>query len=168
MLSLRCERTREGLKSSRPCTRLAQLLDLTTLVAVYGPDLAVDELEQKLRCPGCGSHRFSLHIALPPGDRGMKDAEPPRRQMPVHQSGYYTLGSTPDPLIVVICDCKGGRRGQYRRETLLEHFDPGIDMPSLLPHIARWRGCGLAIPNPTKHDLARPPACHIRYDVEGI
>jgi hypothetical protein len=69
-------------------------------------------------------------------------------------------------VIVVTCSCKGGRRGEYRKETLLSVFDGSIDMPSLLAHIAAWRGCKLAKPHPTKLDLARARECLIHYDVE--
>jgi hypothetical protein len=77
-----------------------------------------------------------------------------------------TLDNCEDSVIVVMCACGGGRRGEYRKETLLSVFNWSIEMPSLLAHIAAWRGCALAKPHPTKLDLASFRECRIHYDVE--
>jgi hypothetical protein len=75
-----------------------------------------------------------------------------------------TLGESDDPWIVFICD-KCGRRGEYKRETLLAAFGPDIAMPSLLQPFAIKAGCVLA--QMDTHKLYGAPAeCKIHYDVE--
>ena len=68
------------------------------------------------------------------------------------------------PVIFLCTKC--GRRGEYRKETLLKEFDGGTSMPSLLKLFAAARGCALAA-----SDLRGPPVngayeCKIGYDVE--
>jgi predicted nucleic-acid-binding Zn-ribbon protein len=167
LLSLKCERTREGLKSVRACP-LPITLHLPSLIAALGPDLDVEALQKRLRCPRCGSDRFSLRITAPPAAAaGAADARPVARQMRPAR-GFDTLASTPENWIVVTCDqCK--RRGEYRKETLAAVFDPNIQMPELLPHIAAWRGCGLAKKYLAMSESLRNTdrrECRIVYDVD--
>jgi len=64
-LILQCERSRQGLKSVRPCISLFRI-STESLVAAYGHDFPVERLERTLCCPGCGSKRFSLRWVVPP------------------------------------------------------------------------------------------------------
>jgi hypothetical protein len=84
---------------------------------------------------------------------------------PARGDGITTLGNSPEKWIVVTCP-KCGRRGEYKRETLLEQFDPNTRMPDFLQIFAAAKGCRLATPNPTSFELARARECLIRYDVE--
>lgn len=167
LVSLKCERTREGLKSARACP-LPIVLHLPTLIAAFGPDLEVEQLQGRIRCPRCGSERYTLRTAVPPQPgAGVADAEPKARQMSVAKR-MDTLGSTPEPWIVVTC-ARCNRRGQYKRETLLAVFPADTQMPSLLAPIAAWRGCGLAKAYLAMdaHERAKVLRdCGISYDVE--
>jgi hypothetical protein len=164
-VSLRCDRRREGLKSVRPCAGERQV-HLPTLIAAWGPEVDIAELQKRLQCPVCGSDRFSLQIVQPPGaSAGKKDEERQPRKMRGARQGEHTLGQCSDPWIVMVCS-KCDRRGEYRRERLIEEFGNTIGMPDLLAVFAHSRGCGLATPDPTRFDLARARECLIRYDVE--
>lgn len=166
LISLRCERARIGLKSARPCSKLAQLLHLPSLVAVIGPDVEVEDLAKRLRCPGCGSERFSLKIVTPPAsDAGKADAVPKRRKMqPATRTN--TLGTTPEEWIVFKCMRDGcARWGQHRRAELIKEFGTEIQMPSLLLPFAASRGCGLAKGDLEGDWVKVGRACRISYDV---
>jgi hypothetical protein len=168
LVTLKCQRTREGLKSARACP-LPISLHLPSLIAALGPDLEVDALQQHLRCPRCGSDRFALGITAPPGVMaGADDAKPvPRRMQPA--TGFNTLATTPEEWVVVVC-AKCQRRGEYRKATLLAVFGPDVQLPSLLPMIAAWRGCGLASAYLAMSDQQRATGwreCRISYDVAG-
>jgi hypothetical protein len=165
LISLRCARTREGLKSARACP-LPFVLHLPSLVAALGHDTRLDALQTRLRCPRCGSTRFTVSMSIPSiGDRA-DEGPKPRRMRPARTGDDNTLAGTPHELIVVKCDCRGGRRGQYRKETLLAVFPGETQMQALLQHVAAWRKCPFAKPEPTQFDLARGFECRIHYDVE--
>lgn len=165
-VALRCHRRREGLKSAKPCAGELKV-HLATLIAVLGPDLDLAELQRRLRCPACGTDRIELRIVQPPSaNAGLKDAERPRRRMRPAESGRGTLGTCREPWIVFTCS-KCNRRGELRREKLIDEFGTGVSLPSLLAIFAHSRGCGLAIPHPSQLDLAGDRECKIRYDVEG-
>lgn len=166
LISLKCERQRAGMKTARPCP-MPQQLHVPSLIAAFGHDLEVDELQKRLRCPQCGSDRFALRFLTPPrGDAGKVDEAPIRRQMqPARGPGPATLANTPEPVIVFKCD-RCGRRGEYKKQTLLQEFDGNTDMPDLLAKFAAAKGCSLAIANPDKFDLARARECKIVYDIE--
>jgi hypothetical protein len=164
-VSIRCDRRREGLKSVKPCAG-QRPVHLPTLIAAWGPEVEIAELQKRLQCPLCGSDRFSLQIVQPPGvNAGKKDEATKPRKMRQARSGEHTLGQVHDPWIVMVC-ARCGRRGEYRREHLIEEFGNSIDMPSFLAVFAHSRGCGLAKPNPSQFDLTRAPECLIRYDIE--
>jgi hypothetical protein len=163
-VTLRCHRQREGLKSVRPCAGELKV-HLSTIIAVLGPDLEFAGLQQRMRCPACGTDRIELRISQPPAaDAGSSDAEPPRRRMRPARSGGETLGTSREPWIVFECN-RCNRRGEYRRERLIAEFGTDLDLPSFLAVFAHSRGCGLAIPKPSQLDLARGRECRIRYDV---
>ena len=61
---LTCQRSHEGLKTTKPCPRAFEL-DLDTLVAMLGHTFEVDQLSLRLVCPGCGSHHHSLSCIAP-------------------------------------------------------------------------------------------------------
>ncbi len=168
LLSLRCRRERAGLKSVRACP-LPVVLDFNSLTAAFGPDLEVDALRTRLRCPQCGSDRYELRMHAPPGkDAGRLDAKPvPRRMQPARSRGngkFDTLATTPDPWIVFTCP-RCGRRGEYKKETLLARFDPNIQLPSLLQPFAIAAGCTLAQADRDHPPINGGPDCKIHYDI---
>jgi hypothetical protein len=140
---------------------------LGTLIAVLGPDVDIADLQKRLRCPSCGTDRIELRIVQPPSaSAGANDAKRARRRMRPAEPGRETLGTCREPWIVFTCS-KCNRRGELRREKLVEEFCSEVSLPSLLAIFAHSRGCGLAIPQPRQLDLARDRECKIRYDVEG-
>jgi predicted RNA-binding Zn-ribbon protein involved in translation (DUF1610 family) len=165
IVALKCDRRREGLKSVKPCAGTFRL-HLSTLISTIGPDVKLEELQRRVRCPGCGTDRFALQLTRPPEpSAGAKDAEQPRRKMRQAGSGETTLGTSREPWVVFMCD-KCGRRGESRRTHLIEEFGNMVSFPDLLAIFAHSRGCGLAVPHPEQHDLTRAKECLIRYDVE--
>jgi hypothetical protein len=78
-LTLKCDRSRQGLKSIRPCRFHPFLLDLGTLVSALGHEFPADQLARRLVCPGCGSHSFSLSW--------ISSKAPPAEPVPIRQSG---------------------------------------------------------------------------------
>ena len=64
-VTLRCERSRQGLKSVKPCRIQPFLLDLASLVAALGHEFPISQLGQRLLCPGCGSRHFTLAWIAP-------------------------------------------------------------------------------------------------------
>ena len=166
VVALRCQRRREGLKSVKPCAG-ELTVHMATIIAVLGPDFDLAALQKVLRCPNCGTDRVEVRMIQPPSAAaGAEDAKQPRRRMRRARTGETTLGTSREPWIVFDCS-KCGRRGEYRRERLIEEFGNTIDLPSLLAVFAYARGCSLAIPQPTQLDLTRNKDCLIRYDVEG-
>ena len=168
LVSLKCERTREGLKSAKACP-MPITLHLPTLIAALGPDVQVGELQKRLRCPRCGSNRFGLRTTVPPGSgAGAADSMPKRRRMRPAGPGGDTLATT-DPWIVVRCG-KCQRHGQYKRATLLQVFPADRKMPDLVIEIAAWRGCALAKGyvelSPDMRAVSGPRECGIVYDVD--
>lgn len=67
-LILTCERSHQGLKTTKPCPR-PFYLELSSLVAVLGHSFEVDQLPRRLVCPGCGSHHHSLTWIAPKAPR---------------------------------------------------------------------------------------------------
>lgn len=170
-VTLRCHRQREGLKSVRPCAGELKV-HLSSLIAAMGPEVELGDLQRRLKCPVCGTDRVEIRWSQPPpATAGAKDAEAPRRQMRGAENGKGTptLGTCRDRWIVFVCG-KCGRRGEYKRETLLAEFDSTIQLPTLLEIFAHSRGCGLAVPNADPYGAAmmRGRQCLIRYDVEGV
>jgi hypothetical protein len=164
LISLKCQRSREGLKSVRACA-LPIVLHVPSLVAALGHDAALEDLQHCLRCPKCGSDHYEIRLSMT-GSTPAEEPSKPRRMQPVRAGSGNTLADCLDEFIVVKCDCRGGRRGQYRKETLLAVFPGETPMHDLLEKIAAWRGCAVARPNPTRFDLARTRECGIGYDVE--
>jgi hypothetical protein len=167
-ISLRCHRQREGLKSVRPCQGELKV-HLSTMIAILGPEVEVAELQRRLRCPVCGTDRVEVRVSQPPSpEAGKKDEEKPRRRMRQARSGETTLGTCRDPWVVFDCK-KCGRRGEYRREHLIEEFGNTVSMPSLLEIFAKSRGCGFANPGASPYDasMMNGRQCLILYDVEG-
>jgi len=164
-ITLQCDRRRAGLKSTRPCMQKVTL-DLASVVAALGPFVRLDELASKLRCPSCGTENIILHMSTPPVEPPKAEpGGPGRRQMRGIRAGEEHLGQYAEPWIVVHCrQC--GRRGEYRRETLLKQFGPDIRMTLLHPRIAAWRGCALAQRALDKPDLTVAFPCKIAYDIE--
>lgn len=167
-ITMRCHRQREGLKSVRPC--LGEIkVHLSTLIAAWGPEVDISHLQKRLRCPVCGTDRIEVRVTQPPpASVGAKDKErPPRRMRPDPQGG--TLGTTREPWIVFQCK-KCGRRGEYRRERLIEEFGNTVQMPDLLQIFAKSRGCGLATPGTSPYDASRMNGrqCLIVFDIEGL
>lgn len=66
VLKLSCQRRRAGLKSIRPCIGIVTL-EMTTLVAAYGPFIEIDQLQRRLFCPRCGSHDVMIRWMIPAG-----------------------------------------------------------------------------------------------------
>lgn len=64
-VTLKCERSRQGLKSIKPCRFQPFLLDLASLVAALGHDFPLNQLDRRLQCPGCGSRHFTLAWIAP-------------------------------------------------------------------------------------------------------
>ncbi len=64
-VTLKCERSRQGLKSVKPCRFQPFALDLASLVAALGHEFPIDQLERRLQCPGCGSRHFTLAWIAP-------------------------------------------------------------------------------------------------------
>ena len=64
-----------------------------------------------------------------------------------------TLAECERPMIRLICD-KCGRKGQYRKGTLVTRYGPDVVMPDLLHLIAKC----------DKHDPMRG-GCPVRYDL---
>lgn len=58
---------RHGLKQIREC-RCAYALDLPTLVWTRGAEFPVERLEERLRCPECGSRRVRIVRDIPMRD----------------------------------------------------------------------------------------------------
>jgi hypothetical protein len=81
------------------------------------------------------------------------------------RAGESTLGTSSVEWFVFACD-KCGRRGEYRRETLIGQFGPATYVVGLPERVAIWRGCELAIIRETHHDLQKPQPCGIRYDID--
>jgi predicted nucleic-acid-binding Zn-ribbon protein len=145
------------------------MVHLPTLIAAWGPEIDLADLQKRLQCPLCGSDRFSLQIVQPPSsEAGKRDEAPKRRRMRPGEAGRNTLGLSREPWIVFDC-AKCGRRGEYRRERLIEEFGSAIEMPGLLEVFAHSRGCGSARPDAGPYDASRMfgRECLIRYDVEG-
>jgi predicted RNA-binding Zn-ribbon protein involved in translation (DUF1610 family) len=166
-VSLKCHRQREGLKSVRPCAGELKV-HLSTLVSSLGPDVTLEELQKRLRCPACGTDRIEVQVSHPPrAEAGANDTKAPRRRMRQMKTGETNLGSSREPWVIFQCD-KCGRRGEYKRATLIEEFGNTIDYPSLLETFAHARGCGLARPEAGPYDADRMwgRQCLIRYDVE--
>lgn len=167
-VSLRCHRQREGLKSVRPCQGELKV-HLSTMIAVLGPEVEVAELQRRLRCPVCGTDRVEVRVSQPPpAAAGAKDAEKPRRRMRQSRTGQTTLGTSREPWVVFQCP-KCNRRGEYRREHLIEEFGSEVSFPDLLEKFAHSRGCGLARPNrdPYAAESMNGRQCLIVYDVEA-
>lgn len=61
---LTCRRTRQGLKSVKPCPK-PYVIDLGSLVAGLGHMFPIDQLERKLHCPTCGSRHYELAWIIP-------------------------------------------------------------------------------------------------------
>jgi hypothetical protein len=163
-VSLQCERRRAGLKSVRACAGVQQL-DMATLVASHGHMIEMADLQGLVVCPRCGSKNVALSFHAPTGGQTAEVGEPGRRQMRVARSGEVTLGTCPQPWIVVICDrCK--RRGEYKHETLLAKYGPDFSMPSLHHHVAADAGCALARGAIDTPDNSRAFPCAIKYDVD--
>lgn len=162
---LQCDRRRAGLKSTRPCVRKI-VLDLASLVAALGPFVRLEDLAGKLRCPTCGTENIILHMSTPPVEPPKAEpGGPGRRQMRGALAGEDYLGQCTEKWIIVHCE-KCGRRGEYRRETLLKQFGPDIRMTILHRSIAAWRGCSLAQQGLVKPDLTVAFPCKIAYDVD--
>ena len=158
LVTLRCDRRREALKSKPPCTLVPQILHLPSLIATFGPDLPIEELSNRLRCPKCGSRRVTIDVARSTAPRRRRAMQPAR-------SSEVTLGTTGEPWIVFECP-RCARRGEYRRAGLLEEFGRDIRLPSLLLPFAASKGCAFARDSVARPDLTRPPECKIRYVVE--
>ena len=77
-LILRCERSRQGLKSVKPCPHVFQL-ELKGLVAALGHEFPLDQLGRRLVCPGCGSRQVALSW-IPP-------KSPPAEPIPFKRAG---------------------------------------------------------------------------------
>lgn len=75
---------REGLKTIREC-QFKTVLDNLTLVCTRGRDMPIMLLQERLRCPRCGSRRIRLFLAIPdqPQTQALRIANP---------RGNYELG----------------------------------------------------------------------------
>lgn len=62
-----------------------------------------------------------------------------------------TLGKYPKPMVRLICS-RCDRKGQYRKETLIDLHGPDVTMPDLLHLIAKC-----------ERDCEHGDACGIRY-----
>lgn len=71
---------REGLKSVRDCGRHHDL-DMETLVWTRGRDLPLAMLQERFRCPACGSRRVRLSFVVPstPEEASVRSAGSARR-----------------------------------------------------------------------------------------
>lgn len=78
-LVLTCERTRQALKSVKPC-RSPSYLDMPSLVAALGHDRPIEALRRCLACPRCGSRHYSLSWIEPP-------AGPAAEPIPLKKAG---------------------------------------------------------------------------------
>ena len=65
-LILQCERSRQGLKSARPCVPSLFRIDGPSLIAALGHDYPLERLERSLHCPLCNTSHYSLHWVIPP------------------------------------------------------------------------------------------------------
>lgn len=89
------------------------------------------------------------------------------RKMTMTQQGGGTLGTCLDPWIVFTCP-QCGRRGEYKRESMLAEFGPDVSLPDLRLAFAARRGCPMAM------TMMRDPGanfgfdnqCRIQYDIE--
>ena len=77
-LMLTCERSHQGLKTTKPCSR-PFAIDLSSLVAVLGHTFEIDQLPRRLVCPSCGSHHHSLTWIAP--------KSPPAEPIPLKRAG---------------------------------------------------------------------------------
>ena len=64
-LQARCDRRRDGLKSSKPCLGLHEL-DLRSMLWTHGRAYPVGLLPTRLKCPRCGT-RHVLAFWVAPG-----------------------------------------------------------------------------------------------------
>jgi predicted RNA-binding Zn-ribbon protein involved in translation (DUF1610 family) len=151
----------------RPCQGELKV-HLSTMIALLGPEVELADLQKRLRCPNCGTDRVEVRTSQPPTETpGTKDAEKPRRRMRRSKGGESTIGKSREPWVVFQCS-KCGRRGEYRREHLIEEFGGNVTFPDLLEKFAHARGCGLALPDAGPYSAARMSGarCLIHYDIE--
>lgn len=75
-MTLRCAAgRRQGLKSIPECL-YRKALDVETLVCTRGRDLPLAWLQQRLRCPECGSRRVTVIFAAP--EERLPRGDPPK------------------------------------------------------------------------------------------
>ncbi|HTJ58039.1 MAG TPA: hypothetical protein VL418_10800 [Devosiaceae bacterium] len=65
-LKVRCARTREGLKSKKPCATSGMTLDLATMLWPHGRACPITWLAGRMRCPLCGSKQVLFMWVQPP------------------------------------------------------------------------------------------------------
>jgi hypothetical protein len=64
-VTMRCAWGKHGrMKTKRECTYRHEF-DITTLVATRSRDFPIAQLEQRLRCPRCGSRRIAVMFDVP-------------------------------------------------------------------------------------------------------
>ena len=64
-LTVRCARSREGLKAKTPCIGRREMA-LATMIWTHGRNCPVTWLLGRLRCPKCGSTHVMLMWVTPP------------------------------------------------------------------------------------------------------
>ncbi|WP_185982966.1 hypothetical protein [Aureimonas mangrovi] len=72
--------TRDGLKSVRECGRRHDV-DLETLIWTRGRDFPLSLLQERLRCPTCGSRRVRVGFVVPdnPAEAAVRSVGSARR-----------------------------------------------------------------------------------------
>jgi DNA-directed RNA polymerase subunit RPC12/RpoP len=71
-VTVRCaDGPRDGMKRVRDCVYGGEL-DLNTLVWTRGRDFPLARLENRLKCPRCGSRRVRLAFSVPPSSRQIR------------------------------------------------------------------------------------------------
>jgi hypothetical protein len=145
-LAICCRRTHVGLKSADTC-RTYRALDVPTLVALYGPETAVDRLEQQLHCPGCGTRQIALEVV--------------RRPAIVRSTvNLTTLGQAPE-VVFAFCCTTCPRRGRYHKESLLRMVGADALLKVIPLKVAAGRGCPLAAGEGSLR-------CGARYDIAAM
>lgn len=59
-------RSRQRLKSARPCVPSLFRVDGASLIAAPGHDYPIERLERSLHCPVCNTRQYSLRWVIPP------------------------------------------------------------------------------------------------------